>query len=365
MICRIAKLTLRAGTNRSAVSTWLRFCVLCVAAAVPRLARAHDEHDALPSTGATVYKNVVRITPQAEKAIGLAKVKVVLDTWRDEVVINTTVDIPCTRHAYAAALVPGKIAELLVRPGDDVKRGQELARVQSLELQTLQAQLLQASAQHDLSARTLDQRETLAHAGALPERDLLAARAIHREKVAELALLMAKLRAIGFSPDTLADVMRTKEPVGMLPIISPVDGAVSLADVRVGQSVDPTNHIFHLVDRSELLFYGELLESDIWRVREGMPVRIVLASFPNLPLRGKVDHLGLKVDPQRRTMAVRVEMKSPDSRIRPGMFGRMHIEVAQTPEAVVCPAAAVIRRGDRYYVLREQGRNHGKYVSVR
>lgn len=366
MIHRSAQLTTRADKRIGGVDHYLKLCFslfIVVASSAP--ASGHDEHEALPSTGAVVYKRMVRITPQAEKVLGLEKVKVVLDTWRDEVVVNTTVDIPCTRHAYAAALVPGKIAELLVRPGDEVKQGQVLARVQSLELETLQAQLLQASAQHDLAARTLDQRESLAREGALPQRDLFIARASYREKVAELALLMAKLRAIGFSPDMLTDVILHKEPIRELPIVSPVDGAISLADVRVGQSVDPANHIFHLVDRSELLFVGELLESDIWRVREGMPVRIALASFPNTWLGGKVDHLGLKVDPQRRTMAVRVEMKNPDSRIRPGMFGRMHIEVAQRPEAVVCPTAAVIRRGERYYVLREQGRNHGKYVLTR
>ena len=328
-------------------------------------ATAHDEHEALPSKGATVYKNLVLVTPQAEKAIDLKKAKVALDAWREEVVVNATVDVPCTRHAYVASLVPGKIAELLVRPGDDVKQGQVLARVQSLELETLESQLLQASAEHDLAARTLDQRESLARDGALPKRDLFIARATHHEKAAELALLMAKLRMIGFSPEMLTNVILTRQTVRSLAITSPIDGAVSWADARVGQTVDPADHIFHLVDRSGLVFVGEVLESDVWRVKQGMPVRVVLASFPDMPLDGKIEHVGLKLDPQHRTMEVRVEMPNRDGRVRPGMFGRMHIEVARKAEAVVCPADALIRRGDRQYVLREQGRNHGRYVLTR
>ncbi|HWB11238.1 MAG TPA: efflux RND transporter periplasmic adaptor subunit [Pirellulales bacterium] len=328
-------------------------------------AGAHDEHEALPSKGAAVYKNMVLLTPQAEKAIGLKKAKVELDTWREEIVVNANVDVPCTRHAYAASLVTGRIEELLARPGDEVRQGQVLARVKSLELETLESQLLQASAAHDLAARVLDQRETLFASRALPEKDLFMARATHREKTAELALVTAKLRAVGLSSDTLAEVLRTKKPVGSLPIVSPIDGAVSLADARVGQTVEPVDHVFHLVDRSALAIVGEVLESDVWRVREGMPAKIVLASFPEAPLVDKIEHVGLKLNAQERTMHARVEMANPDGRIRPGMFGRMHIEVARKPEAVVCPADALIFHAGARYVLREQGRNHGKYVLTR
>lgn len=351
---------------RHELRVWiLRAVYTVVVACSVGVAQAHDEHEALPSKGAAVYKNMVLLTPQAEKAIGLKKATITLDTWREDIVVNATVDVPCTRHAYAAPLVSGKIDEILARAGDEVKQGQVLAQVKSLELETLESQLLQASAEHDLAARVLDQSETLAGGGALPEKDLFTARATYRGKVADLTLLIAKLRAVGFSPEVVRDLILTKELVRSLPIVSPIDGAVSLTDARVGQMVEPVDHVFHLVDRSGLAIIGEVLESDVWRVREGMPVRIVLASFPDSPLTGKVEHVALKLDPVQRTVQVRVEMVNPDGRIRPGMFGRMHIEVARKAETVVCPAESLIRRGDQRYVLREQGRNHGKYVLAR
>jgi membrane fusion protein, heavy metal efflux system len=343
----------------------LRCCLAAaLIAALSSRAAAHDEHEALPSKGAAVYKNLVLLTPSAERALGLKKAKVKLETWRDEIVVNATVDVPCTRHAYASSLLPGKIVELLARPGDEVRQGQVLARVQSLELETLEAQLLQTSAEYDLAARMLDQREALALGGALPQKDLFAARATHREKAAELALLMAKLRAVGLSAEELREMVLSREPLRSLPIVSPIDGAVSFAEARLGQMIEPTDHVFHLVDRSSLALLGEVLESDVWRVHQGMKARVVLASFPKQPLLGSVEHVSLKLDAAQRTMQVRVELENPGGRVRPGMFGRMHIEVARKPETIVCPAEALIRRGNRRYVLREQGRNHGKYALV-
>src|SRR5579863_2693901 len=82
---------------------WLCLAVLALAWLVAP-AGAHDEHEALPTKGAAVYKNMLLLTPEAEKAIGLKKAKVELADWREEIVVNANVDVPCTRHAYAASL---------------------------------------------------------------------------------------------------------------------------------------------------------------------------------------------------------------------------------------------------------------------
>ncbi|MGH7194847.1 MAG: efflux RND transporter periplasmic adaptor subunit, partial [Candidatus Saccharimonadales bacterium] len=146
-----------------------------------------------------------------------------------------------------------------------------------------------------------------------------------------------------------------------LPILSPIAGAISMADVRVGQMVKPAEHLFHIIDLTTVMLVGEVLERDAWRVREHQPVRVVLASFTGSPLTGRLDHVGLKLDDRQRTLLVRADLENPGGRIRQGMFGRMEIEVGNQPEAIVCPAEAVIHRPSGDWVFVERGRNHGKY----
>lgn len=324
-------------------------------------ARAHDDHEALPSKGATVQGDLVLLSPTAEKAIRLTKAKVTLEPWRQTVVANAAVEAPCTRHGYASAMIAGKIDELRARPGDRVEQGQELGNIKSRELQMLQERLLQAATEHDLALRLLDQQESLAAKGAVPENNLFLARADYREKTANLRLTKAKLLALGFSAHDVDEIIASKELIRSLPIVSPIAGTISTAEVRVGKMVEPADHLFDIVDLSSVMLVGEVLESDAWRVRERQPVRVILASFSDSPLTGRLDHVGLKLDPLHRTLVVRADLENPGGRIRQGMFGRMEIEVGNEPEAIVCPAEAVIHRPQGDFVFLERGRNHGKY----
>ena len=335
--------------------------VLALFFCLPPPATSHDDHEALPSKGASVQGDLVLLSPTAEKAIGLAKAKVTLEPWRQVVVVNAAVEAPCTRHGYASALIAGKIEELRAAPGDRVEQGQKLGSVKSLELETLQARLLQAAAERDLAIRLLDQQESLASQGAGPKKNLFSARADYREKTAELRLTKAKLLALGLSAEAVDRVIATKRPVRSLPILSPIAGSISMADVRVGQMVEPAEHLFHIIDLTSVMLVGEVLESDAWRVHEGQPVRVVLASFEGSPLIGRLDHVGLKLDARQRTLLVRADLENPAGNIRQGMFGRMEIEVGNEPEAIVCPAEAVIHRPYGDFVFVERGRSHGKY----
>lgn len=334
-----------------------------VALALPAVrAHAHDEHEHLPSKGATLYGDLVLLSPSAEKAIGLKRAKVALGPWRQNVVANATVDVACSRHGYATTLLGGRIERLLVRPGDFVEAGQELARVKSIDLEKLEADLLRASTERDLAARVLDQRETLASQGALAEKELFRARTDYRAKSAEVTLMSAKLRAVGFTSKMIDELLATRRPVRTLRIVSPIGGAISWADVREGQMVEPSEHLFHIVDLAEVMVVADVLESDAWRVRAGMPVALHLATFPDRPFAGKLEHVALKIDPKQHTLNVRAHLPNPDGLMRQGMFGRLEIEVAVEPEAILCPAEAIVRRGGRDYVFQERGRGHGKYV---
>lgn len=329
---------------------------------LPASARAHDEHEHLPSKGATLYGDLVLLSPSAEKAIGLKRAKVKLGPWRQNVVANAAVDVACNRHGYATTLLAGRIERLLVRPGDVVEPGQELARVKSIDLEKLEADLLRASAERDLAARVLDQRETLASQGALAEKELFLARTGYREKSAEVTLTAAKLRAVGFTTPMIDELLATRRPVRSLKIVSPIGGAISWADVREGQMVKPSEHLFHIVDLSEVMIVADVLESDAWRLRSEMPVALHLAAFPNRQFTGRLEHMALKIDPKLHTLNVRAHLPNPDGLMRQGMFGRLDIEVAVESEAILCPTEAIVTRGKLHYVFQERGRGHGKYV---
>ena len=115
--------------------------VALTAAALVRPAFSHEGHAALPSTGVKLDGNQLLVSPPAIKAIGLETHKIVLGDLRHVLRVDARVELPVQNQAKVATLMSGKIDEVFVKPGQFVHAGGELARVSSLELESLQSEL--------------------------------------------------------------------------------------------------------------------------------------------------------------------------------------------------------------------------------
>ena len=137
------------STSLLRVAAVLAWVAAAVAALGPGLCRGHEDHAPLPSKGVTVAGNNVLLSDKARKAIGLTTAKVAFGDLHRTVEVNARVELPWKQQAMITSLVPGKIDEVLVRPGETVAAGQELAWVVSMELEAIQLAMLQAKPRRD------------------------------------------------------------------------------------------------------------------------------------------------------------------------------------------------------------------------
>ena len=144
---------------------------------------AHENHAPLPTKGVTIAGDTIMLSDKAREAIGLTTAKVQLSDIHRIVTVNARVELPWYAQAMITSLVPGKIDQVLVRPGETVAAGQELARVVSVELESLQLSLLQAQAEVDLARKLVEQRTALDQEGVIAGKMLAEAEADARREV--------------------------------------------------------------------------------------------------------------------------------------------------------------------------------------
>jgi membrane fusion protein, heavy metal efflux system len=322
---------------------------------------AHENHAPLPTKGVKIVGDQIMISAKGREAIGLTTAKITLANLSRLVGVNARIELPWRQQAMIASLVPGKIEQVLARPGEAVVAGQELARVVSMELESLQSELLQATTEAAFAERVLNQRNRLDQTGTVSGKSLLEARAVYTQKIAQREVARQKLLALGFSENTLKQILTSQQTVGWLPITSPIGGTITHADVRVGQTVQTTDHLYHVVDPSTVWIVGEVLEADVAHLRKGQEVKTTFAAVPNRSFQGQINHVRLKMNQRSRTQSVVVAMDNRDALLRPGMFGRADIEVQIAKDAVFCPADALIQTRHAVYVLVQRG--EGKFVS--
>jgi membrane fusion protein, heavy metal efflux system len=322
-------------------------------------AAAHENHAPLPTKGVTIAGDTIMLSDKAREASGLTTARIEFGNIHRTVTVNARVELPWHAQAMITSLVPGKIDRVLVRPGETVASGQELARVVSTELKTLQLELVQASGQVDLARQLVDQQTSLDLQGVIAGKTLLESQARLAEASAGVQIARQKLMALGLDRAALERVERGGEWLPYVPIVSPVGGIVTHADVRIGQMVRATDHLYHVVDPSSLWIIGEVLESDVRLLAEGQQVEADFAALPGEVFNGRIDHLRLTMNSQTRTQEVVVAVDNRTPQLRPGMSGRVRISVEVAKEAIVCPVDAIIRSRSGNYLLVQ--RTPGKY----
>ncbi|HMB81348.1 MAG TPA: efflux RND transporter periplasmic adaptor subunit, partial [Vicinamibacterales bacterium] len=141
---------------------------------------------------------------------------------------------------------------------------------------------------------------------------------------------------------------------------SPLSGKVLELSVVPGEfRNDMSASVMTIADLSTVWVTSQVPESYIRFVQVGERVEINLVAYPGETFDGRVARIADIVDPQTRTVKVQAEMRNPQGRFRPEMFGSIHhIEsIAQMP---VVPAGAIVRSGNRTIVFVEE--SPGRFV---
>ncbi len=330
-------------------------CLLTVAVGV---LIAHEGHTPLPSKGAKVdvASGLITLSADARAALDVRATEIGTTPPPATVLAYATLATPWKGHAFAVSRLPGRIVALHARPGDRVAAGQVLAEVQSQELEGLRLDIQTARTE----ARLADQvyQGVKKSAGAVPDRDIIAAEVELQQARNSLDLAGAKWVALGLPRDALDALLAgTAAPTPTLPIHSPVGGTVIHADLSVGKVVEPGEHLFEVIDLSTVWARVGVLEKDITRIAPGRPVEVRLTAYPGEAFRGTVAVVGQSLDAATHLNDVWVEFRNPagaEPRLLPGMSGQARIELPAATGTKTVPFTALVNDGVDRFVLVEE-----------
>ncbi len=166
-----------------------------------------------------------------------------------------------------------------------------------------------------------------------------------------------RLVLMGMPASLIQQVERTGQVQALTTVHAPIGGLVQELMVRPGMTVSQGMSLARITGLSTVWIEAALPEAQAGTARVGESVDVVLAAFPGETLRGKISAVLPEASSETRTLRVRAELPNPKGRLRAGMFARMQLG-ASSEEALVVPAEAVIRTGQRAvaYVVERPGR---------
>jgi RND family efflux transporter MFP subunit len=310
-------------------------------------------------------KGAITLAPAPRTALDVRTAEVTEEALPQGFAAPAMLEAPWQRHAFATARAGGKVAALHVQPGQTVAEGQLLADVESLELDGLQLELLAARTEARLSRQNLTALESAANVGSVSDRTLRDYRAKHRGDENALEVARRKLLVLGVAEADVARLLRQDNPTPLrtLPVRSPIAGVLLHVDARVGQVVEPTDHLAEVVDTAAVWVRIAVLEKDLRLVKVGQAVEVRLAAYPESQVfHATVRFKGMALDPVTHQSAVRAELTNGTGLplLLPGMAGEARLLLPVTGRRLTVPDDALLREGAETFVLVEEG--PGQYL---
>jgi len=245
--------------------------------------------------------------------------------------------------ARVSAPLAGRVSQILVQPGQQVKAGQPLAVLASPDLAAASADEKKAASDARLKDSALARARLLFDAGVIARKDFEAASSDSEQSTAELDRARQRLRALGASGAA----------AGALTLASSVAGTVVDRQINPGQEVRPDlpAPLFIVSNLDQLWLVADVPEQLALTLSLGQEVKIDVDALPGKQYTARVAYVGEMVDPNTRRIPVRCVLANADHKLRPEMFARVHFQGGQVQTGIPLPNEAIVVDGRDEYVF--------------
>jgi len=299
-------------------------------------------------------QGVVTLSEEKQKETGIEVQKIAMESISDRLEATAVIELNADRVSKISPMTSGRIIKVIASLGDRVKAGQPLAYLDSPELRQIWAEYIKAKSRLEVEEKNLKREETLFEKKISPEKDVLKARQELSEAEADLNLTKERFRLLGIdiSQSEIQNGRNADHP--LIPISSPIGGAVIEKSVSQGEVVSTEKALFTVADLSTLWILIDIYEKDIARLKTGMAVKVSVSAFPEKYFKATLSYIGDVVDEKTRIVKARVTINNLSGLLKPGMFATVSIDTpkdSQRERLIAVPEEAVLIDGTARYVF--------------
>ncbi len=302
---------------------------------------------------------VVKIDPSIAKA--LIKTGVVEEVERTKVFkFMGQVELDLTKTVEVVSAGSGRVEQVSKLLGEKVEKSDILAIIHSADLGQAKADFLEVQAKLELSQATFKREKELYEKKVSSEADYL--NALNELRVAEASYVAAdkRLNLFGLKSEQIGSIKNEKknEDFANLVLRVPQSGTIIKQNISVGEIVGTTESLYTISDLSNLWVWCDVYEKDLEVLHEqfakGKPLRAIVyvKAFKADEFEGVVDMVGNLMDEHTRTVKIRVQVKNPEGKLRPGMFAEVEVIIPGDGRMIAVPRNAVMTDASEHFVFQ-------------
>lgn len=260
--------------------------------------------------------------------------------------------------------VDGRIDELPVDIGDQVKKGALLCRLDDRNLQIQRASRMQeidgAKLALQKAGRSFSRSRQLFA-------DHLVSAEVYEDSRTEYDLNTNLLER------ALSALRLVEDQISKTKILAPFDCTVLTRPISLGQTVSGAagfnsgTEVLTIANLKAMVINAHINQADVTRLNPGQVVEIQVESVPGLQMKGSLERIAPQAVIKNgiKGFGARVLITEIDPRVRPGMTALLTIPVASAESVLAVPLAAVFtEQGERYVFIKQEEKFERRTVLI-
>ena len=238
----------------------------------------------------------------------------------------------------------GQVLKVAVSFGDYVHKGQTLAVIKSADVAGNYSDLANAEADVKIAKRQYENAKSLYESGISSQREYEEAKENY-EKAAAVANKIRSLININGGGHTSAG--------GTYSIVAPASGYVVEKKITDGAFIrgDMADNLFTISNLKNVWVWANVYETDIAKVKEGFLAQVTTLAYPDKVFTGSVDKVNDLIDPQNKSLHVRITLHNDSLLLKPQMFANVVILNKEAKTALAIPSSAVVTDNGKNFAV--------------
>ena len=339
---------------------------IMVMIAVLPCAGCSSKSDSAPQTAAAMTGNVMLTSAQRQN---VRLYTVASSPYHRTIETTGIVDFDNDQATSVLAPFSGPVSRLVVSLGDQVKKGSALAEVDSPDFATAIGAYRKALATARTNRRLADLDRDLAEHHGIAQREADQAQTDAANAEADRDAALQALASLNVNPQTIKDIQAGRPISSAAAIIrSPVAGTVVEKLITPGELLQAgSTPCFTVANLSRVWVMAQVFGSDLASVGLGDSAD-VLPGADSKGFSGRVDNISALVDPDTRSVAVRVVAENPGNTLKKQMYVRVLIRARQESAGMLIPVSGILRDDENLpfvYLVRSDGSFARQHVTLR
>jgi len=172
----------------------------------------------------------------------------------------------------------------------------------------------------------------------------------------------SRLFSLGLNEKQVTKLKRLRKVDQLVKFFAKQDGVIINLNVRQGMYIKPSQEILSIGSLDSVWVLGEIFERQSYSVEQGQDVEIELNALPGKTWKGSLNYVYPQLDPNTRTLAIRVRIANNDHFLKPNMLANLRVLTVAQESTLSIPKQAIIKAGRYSRVVKALG--DGKYKSV-